>query len=103
MSLVLPRRNNLFKKRALPLALPLVFSMIIPSNINSIIQRILESEAEWKALYMGVWGCAFFYLKPLNNTELWEQPLNFGLPASKKKFQEYTPARLYEILTSKGQ
>lgn len=76
--------------------------MEIPTKINNIIQRILESEDEWKALYMASWGCANFYLKPtFENTELWDKEVPFGLPASKKGWQKYTPAKLYAILTSK--
>ena len=63
---------------------------------------MLESEDEWKALYMAAWGCANFYLKErFYNTELWEKKLAFGLPASRQKYRTYTPAKLYEILTSK--
>lgn len=30
--------------------------MNVPGNINNIIERILESEDEWKAHYMAAWG-----------------------------------------------
>lgn len=76
--------------------------MKIPEKIDNIIQRILESEGEWKALYMASWGCARFYLeKNFKNTNSWEKPLRFRLPASKKGYQEYTPAELCGILKSK--
>ncbi len=76
--------------------------MKIPDRINNIIQRILKSEEEWKALYMASWGCVRFYLEPkFKNTNSWEEPLRFGLPASKKGYQEYTPAELCGILKSK--
>ena len=76
--------------------------MEIPEKINNIIQRILESENEWKALYMASWGAVFHWLEPkYKNTDLWEKSLNFGLPASKKVVQEFTPAKLCEILKSK--
>lgn len=76
--------------------------MEIPSKINNIIQRLLESENDWKALYMASWGCVLFYLEPnFKNTDLWEKPLKFGLPASRKGYQEYTPSQLCEILKSK--
>lgn len=78
--------------------------MKIPDRINNIIQRILESEKQWKALYMASWGCVFFYLEPefkVKHTDLWGKPLRFGLPASKRGYQEYTPAELCGILKSK--
>lgn len=76
--------------------------MKIPERINNIIQRILESEDEWKALYMASWGCVFHWLEPeFKNTDLWNKPLKLGLPASKKGFQEYTPQKLCDILKSK--
>jgi hypothetical protein len=76
--------------------------MKIPEKTNNIIQRILESEDEWKALYMASWGCVLFYLEPtFKNTPRWEKPLGFSLPASKKGYQEYTPAELCGILKSK--
>lgn len=76
--------------------------MEIPEKVNNIIHRILESEDEWKALYMASWGCVSFYLEPkYKNTDLWEKPLLFGLPVSKKKYQEYIPAELCRILKSK--
>ncbi|KPJ56552.1 hypothetical protein AMJ49_04555 [Parcubacteria bacterium DG_74_2] len=76
--------------------------MKIPERINNIIQRIIESEREWKALYMASWGCVLFYLEPrFKNTNLWEEPMKFGLPASKKGYQEYTPSELCGILKSK--
>jgi len=76
--------------------------MEIPERINNIIQRILASEDEWKALYMALWGCVFHWLEPeFKNTDSWEKPLLLGLPASKKKYQEYTPAELCGILKSK--
>ena len=78
--------------------------MEIPPKINNIIQRILESEDRWKALYMASWGCANFYIKPVfkyTYPALWDKEVPFGLPASKKKWHKYTPAKLYEILTAK--
>ena len=76
--------------------------MKIPERIDNIIQRILESEDEWKALYMASWGCVLFYLEPkFRNTNLWEKPLRFNLPASKKGYHEYTPAELCGILKAK--
>jgi len=76
--------------------------MQISERINNIIQRLIESEKEWKALYMASWGCVFHWLEPkFKNTDSWEKPLKLGLPASKKKYQEYTPAELCGILKSK--
>lgn len=76
--------------------------MKIPEKINNIIQRIIESEDEWKALYMASWGCVSFYLEPrFKNTNLWEEKIQFYLPASKRRYQEYTPAELCGILKSK--
>jgi len=76
--------------------------MEIPEKINNIIQKILESEDEWKALYMGTWGYATFCLEPIfKKTNLWEKPIEFGLPASEKGYHEYTPAKLCGILKSK--
>lgn len=71
-------------------------------KINNIIQRILDSEDEWKALYMASWGAVFHWLeRDFKNTPLWDKPLQLGLPASKKGYQEYTPAQLDGILRSK--
>lgn len=72
-------------------------------KIENIIQRIIgETENEWKALFMATWGCAIFYLKEkFGDSPMWEKVVPFGLPASKKGYQEYTPAQLYGILTSK--
>lgn len=78
--------------------------MRIPERINNIIQRIIESEKEWKALYMASWGCVLHWLEPefkIKHPDLWEKPLRFGLPASKKGYQEYIPAELCGILKSK--
>ncbi len=78
--------------------------MEIPTKINNIIQRILKSEDEWKALYMASWGCVLHWLEPefkVKHPDLWEKALRLGLPASKKKYQEYTPAELCGILKSK--
>jgi len=78
--------------------------MEIPTKINNIIQRILKSEDEWKALYMASWGCILRWLEPefkVKRPDLWEKPLLLGLPASKKKYQKYTPAELCGILKSK--
>lgn len=76
--------------------------MEIPKRISNIISRILEREKEWKALYMASWGCVFHWLEPkFKNTDLWEKPLKLGLPASKRGYQEYTPAELCGILKSK--
>ena len=77
--------------------------MQIPEEIDNMMRRLIgDSENEWKALFMASWGCANYYLKPtFQNTPLWDKPLPFSLPASKKQFHEYTPAQLYGILTSK--
>jgi hypothetical protein len=81
---------------------PSLVIMKIPEKTNNIIQRIRKSEDEWKALHMGAWGYAKFYLEPkFKNTDKWEKPRPFRLPASNKGYQEYTPAGLYGILTSK--
>ncbi len=78
------------------------YTMEIPEKVQNIIQRIEESEAKWKALYMAAWGYAEFYLKPAyKNTPIWEQKLSFQLPASRKGGYEFTPKELYEILTNK--
>jgi len=76
--------------------------MEIPQTINNIMQRILESEEEWKALYMASWGAVLNWLEPkYKNTCLWREKLKFSLPASKKKYVEYTPEGLCGFLTSK--
>lgn len=76
--------------------------MEIKEEINNIIQRILDSEDEWKALYMASWGAVFHWLeRDYKNTPLWNQPQPLGLPASKKGYQMYTPAQLDGILRSK--
>lgn len=61
---------------------------VLPEKIQNIVNRILGSEKEWKALYMGSWGCVSFYLEPcFKNTPKWEVPLRFNLPASKKNMR----------------
>lgn len=71
-------------------------------EINNIIQRILDSEDGWKALYMASWGVVFHWLeRDFKNKPSWKQPLQLGLPASKKGYQEYTPEQLDGILRSK--
>jgi len=75
--------------------------MEIPENINNIIQKILESEDKWKALYMATWGFSYNIEGRFKNTNLWEKKIQFGLPAARKKYHEYEPERLHKILTSK--
>lgn len=75
--------------------------MEIPTNILSIIDKINESEDQWKALYMGTWGFSYQIKEKFENTENWEKALGFGLPASKKKYHIYSPKKLHSILTSK--
>ncbi len=76
--------------------------MEIPDNVFNIIQRTYNSEDEWKARYMGVWGCVLGYLEPqFKDTKMWEQKQNFGLPASKKGYYEYSPKELCDILRSR--
>lgn len=76
--------------------------MEIPKHVENIMQRILESEERWKANYMGVWGFATFILKErYHDTQYWDIERAFSLPASKQKYQTYSPAKLYSLLTSK--
>jgi len=71
-------------------------------KINNIIQKIIDSEDKWKALYMASWGSVFHWLEPkFKGKPSWNTPLKLGLPASKQGYQEYTPAQLDKIFRSK--
>jgi hypothetical protein len=74
--------------------------MLVPNNILTVLQKINESEERWKALYMATWGHSYTIKSQFENTTAWEKPLKLGLPASKNGFQEYTPKKLYSILTT---
>jgi hypothetical protein len=75
--------------------------MDVSDKIKYIIERILEREDRWKALYMAVWGYSY-YLDGLKreHPELWDQTIALGLPGSKKKQHLYKPSWLHSILTS---
>lgn len=73
----------------------------IPENIQNLINQINESEDRWKALFMATWGLSYQIRGIYENTPLWNVPIKFGLPASKKKCHEYTPENLHRILTTR--
>ena len=75
--------------------------MELSNDINNIITRILESENRWKALYMSTWGYSYIVKVQFENTENWDKPISFGLPASRNKQYIYKPSYLHKILTSK--
>lgn len=76
--------------------------MKVPENIENIIKRILESEDNWKALYMASWGVVIHWLEPAyKNTKCWKEPIRLGLPASVKGYCQYTPEQLVGILKKK--
>jgi hypothetical protein len=74
--------------------------MNIPTNIKYIIERILESESRWKALYMATWGYSY-EIKKYKKTKFWKIPIKLGLPASKNGQYTYRPEELHLILTSR--
>jgi len=75
--------------------------MNIPINIKYIIERILESESRWKALYMATWGYSYQIEAQFKEGGFWETPIPFQLPASKNKQYTYKPKELHSILTSR--
>lgn len=76
--------------------------MELPVSVGSTISRINQSEDRWKALYMATWGYSSGISVQFSGTQLWEQNLPFGLPASKNNHQHpYTPKQLHSILTSR--
>lgn len=75
--------------------------MNIPINIKYIIERILESESRWKALYMATWGYSYQIEAQFKGGNFWETPIPFQLPASKYKQYAYKPRELHSILTSR--
>jgi len=75
--------------------------MNIPTNIKYIIERILEDESRWKALYMATWGYSYQIEAQYQGGTLWDMLIPFGLPASKYKQYAYKPKELHSILTSR--
>ncbi len=75
--------------------------MQVPTNILSIVEKINQSEDNWKALFMGMWGHSYYIKDQFENTTNWKKEMAFGLPSSKNKFHIYTPEKLHSILRSK--
>jgi len=70
----------------------------IRNDILSIIKRINQSEKTWKSQYMAIWICIGHLRNNYQGTSLWEKKINYGLPASKKKYYSYTPNELVNAL-----
>ena len=75
--------------------------MIIPQNIKSLIHEMEESKDRWFALYMSTWGESYRVRDDYRDTDLWEKPIELGLPASRLKYHVYKPNHLYDILTNR--
>ena len=76
--------------------------MEIPISIGSTISRINQSEDRWKALYMAAWGYSDYIKAQFENTEHWNNKVEFGLPRSKNNRKHiYTPSQIHAILTSR--
>lgn len=75
--------------------------MNVSESISSIINRINQSEDNWKVLYMGTWGFSYKIKEQFENTSDWDKQIAWGLPSSKNKYHIYTPHQLHSLLTSK--
>lgn len=95
--------------------------MIIPEEVESIINRLQKSEDEWKALYMASWNYSYHIktkymdLKPrkvpvimagsftsfVTNIDRDQLDIELGLPASKEGIYKFKIQDLYDILVSR--
>jgi len=75
--------------------------MELPKAISSIVDRINQSGAKWKAIYGGLWTYANSVKKDFENTAHWDEKIIMtNLPAFKKVTRKYTPHEYYLLLTS---
>jgi hypothetical protein len=75
--------------------------MDIPEDIKNIINKIKNSEKEWKALYMGIWLGVYRLENEFKKSNEWEKVISFSLPGAKDGYYNYIPKELHKIL--KGQ